>query len=196
MFNNFIQDKVFWKYLIIVTSIAVVLTAIFSLTHGINDIFPYFFLVPVLLVAYAFPSRGVLVTIALGWIYIVLVFMFGTSSVRVLAVHTAWFYIFVTIGIVLSRFGEKSRASKLHLEQLKKEAFQQIKLNMEQFAILNDEIRNPLQAILLDTSTPDKENMALISEQVHIIEKILDDLDERYLESEKIRKFLQKHCGF
>jgi len=196
MFNTFIHDHLLWIYLIIATSITVVLTAIFCLTHGINDIFPYFFLVPVLLVAYAFPRRGVLVTITLGWIYIVLVFVFGTSSVRAIAIHTAWFYIFVCIGIALSRFGEKSRTNKLHAELLKKEAFQQIKLNMEQLAILNDEIRNPLQAILLDTATPDEENMALISEQVHIIEKILDDLDKRYLESEKIRKFLQKHCDF
>ncbi|MDO9323846.1 MAG: hypothetical protein Q7T80_02705 [Methanoregula sp.] len=185
-----------WIYLIIATSIIVVLTAVFSLTHGINDIFPYFFLVPVLLVVYAFPNRGVLVTITLGWIYIVLVFFFGTSSIKVIAVHTAWFYIFVSIGIVLSIWGEKTRIAKKDFEMLKCKAFHQIEQNMEQFAILNDQIRNPLQAILLDTTTLDETNMALVAEQVRIIEKILDEMDQKYLESEKVRTFLQKHCDF
>ncbi|MCX6691800.1 MAG: hypothetical protein NTW33_07040 [Methanoregula sp.] len=194
--HNFIQENIIWIYLIIATSLVVILTAVFSLSHGINDIFPYFFLVPVLLVAYAFPHRGVMVTITLGWIYIVLVYVFGTFSTRVIAIHTAWFFIFVSLGIVISHYAESSRASKTQVEQLKREAFQQIEHNMEQFAILNDQIRNPLQAIMLDTTTLDEKNMALVSEQVHIIEKILDTLDEGYLESENVRKFLRKYYGF
>jgi len=196
MSHNFIQENIIWIYLIIATSLVVILTAVFSLSHGINDIFPYFFLVPVLLVAYAFPHRGVLVTITLGWVYIVLVFVFGPFSTRIIAVHTAWFFIFVSLGIVISHYAESSKASKTQVEQLKREAFQQIEHNMEQFAILNDQIRNPLQAIMLDTTTLDEKNMALVSEQVHIIEKILDTLDEGYLESENVRKFLRKYYGF
>ena len=34
------------------------------------------------------------------------------------------------------------------IERLKRDAFRQIEKNMEQFAILNDHIRNPLQAIV------------------------------------------------
>ena len=194
--HNFIHENTIWIYLIIATSLGVILTAVFSLSHGINDIFPYFFLVPVLLTAYAFPRRGILITIALGWVYIVLVYVFGTFSVRIIAVHTAWFFIFVSLGIVISHFAESSRASKTQLELLKREAFQQIEHNMEQLLILNDKIRNPLQAILLDTATLDDNTSALISDQVNIIEKIIDTLDERYLESEKVRKFLREHYGF
>ncbi len=190
--RNFIHENI-WIYLIIAVSLAVILTAVFSLSHGINDIFPYFFLVPVLLTAYAFPRRGILVTITLGWVYIVLVYGFGTFSARIIAVHTAWFFIFVSLGIVISYFAESSRASKTEVELLKKEAFQQIEHNMEQFSILNDQIRNPLQVILLDTTTVDEKTKDLISDQVQIIEKILDTLDERYLESEKVRKFLRKY---
>jgi glucose-6-phosphate-specific signal transduction histidine kinase len=196
MLHNIIHENIIWIYLIIATSLVVILTAVFSLSHGINDIFPYFFLVPVLLVAYAFPHRGVMVAITLGWIYIVLVYVFGTFSARIIAVHTAWFFIFVSLGIVISYFAESSRASKTQVELLKREAFQQIEHNIEQFAILNDQIRNPLQAILLDTTTLDEKEMALVSEQVHIIEKILDTLDEKYLESEKVRKILRKYYGF
>jgi glucose-6-phosphate-specific signal transduction histidine kinase len=196
MLRDFINENIIWIYLIIATSLVVILTAVFSLSHGINDIFPYFFLAPVLLVAYAFPHRGVMVTITLGWIYIVLVYVFGTFSARIIAVHTAWFFIFVSLGIVISHYAESSRASKTQVELLKREAFQQIEHNMEQFAILNDQIRNPLQAIMLDTTTVDEKTKALVSEQVKIIEKILDTLDEGYLESENVRKFLRKYYGF
>jgi hypothetical protein len=190
------KTKTFWLYLAITSSLVAILMAIFSLSHGINEIFPYFFLLPMLIVIYAFPKRGILFTVAMGWIYIALVYVFGTFSVRVIAVHTAWFYIYVSLGIVISSFVESSRSDKEQIERLKKEAFQQIELNMEQFVILNDQIRNPLQAIMLDTMTLDEETKGLISNQVQIIEKILSTLDERYLESEKVRKFLRKHYGF
>jgi signal transduction histidine kinase len=196
MLRDFVHKNIIWVYLIIVTSLAVVLTAVFSLSHNINDIFPYFFLVPVLLVISAFPRRGILFTITFGWIYIVLVYVFGTHSVQVITIHTAWFFIFVSLGIVISYYAESSRISKTQVEQLKREAFQQIEHNMEQIATLNDQIRNPLQAIMLDTAVLDEQTKALISEQVQIIKKILDALDERYLESEKVRRYLRKYYGF
>jgi glucose-6-phosphate-specific signal transduction histidine kinase len=196
IFENFIHENIIWIYLIIAISLAVILTAVFSLSHGINDIFPYFFLIPVLLTVYAFPHRGILITITLGWIYIILVYVFGTFSARMIAFHTAWFFIFVSMGIVISYFAESSRASKTQVELLKREAFQQIEHNMEQFSILNDQIRNPLQSILLDIAPLDEETKAPISDQVKIIDKILDTLDERYLESEKVRKFLRKYYNF
>jgi signal transduction histidine kinase len=196
MHRDFIRENIIWLYIITATSLAVILTAVFSLCHDINDIFPYFFLVPVLLVIFVFPQRGTLFTITIGWIYIMLVYVFGTFSGRVIAVHTAWFFIFVSLGIVISYFAESSRTSKTEVERLKKEAFRQIEHNMVQFATVNDEIRNPLQAIMLDTATLDEKTKALVSEQVQIIEKILDTLDEKYEESEKVRKFLRKYYGF
>jgi glucose-6-phosphate-specific signal transduction histidine kinase len=194
--ENFINKNIIWIFLILVTSLVVIMTAVFSLSHGINDIFPYFFLIPVLLTAYAFPRRGIIVTITLGWIYIVLVYVFGTFSASIIAYHTAWFFIFVSVGIVISYFAESFRASKTQMELLKREAFQQIEHNMEQFSILNDQIRNPLQGILLDTAMLDDETKVCVSDKVTEIEKILDTLDEGHLESEKVRKFLRKYYSF
>lgn len=196
MLRDFINTRSFRVYLIITTTLLAILIAIFSLSHGFNDFFSYFFLVPMFLVIYAFPRKGVMFTVVMGWIYIILVYVFGTFSVRVIAVHTAWFFIYISLGIVLTSFVESSRNDKEELERLKKEAFQQIEQNMEQFAILNDQIRNPLQAILLDIETLDAETKEPIAQQVQIIEKILNTRDERYLESEKVREFLRKHYGF
>lgn len=194
--ENFINKNIIWIFFILVTSLVVIMTAVFSLSHGINDIFPYFFIIPVLLTAYAFPRRGIIVTITLGWIYIVLVYVFGTFSASIIAYHTAWFFIFVSVGIVISYFAESFRASKTQMELLKREAFQQIEHNMEQFSILNDQIRNPLQGILLDTAMLDDETKVCVSDKVTEIEKILDTLDEGHLESEKVRKFLRKYYSF
>lgn len=196
MLRDFINTRSFRVYLIITTTLLAILIAIFSLSHGFNDFFSYFFLVPMFLVIYAFPRKGVMFTVVMGWIYIILVYVFGTFSVRVIAVHTAWFFIYISLGIVLTSFVESSRNDKEELERLKKEAFQQIEQNMEQFAILNDQIRNPLQAILLDIETLDAETKEPIAQQVQIIEKILNTRDEKYLESEKVREFLRKHYGF
>jgi glucose-6-phosphate-specific signal transduction histidine kinase len=196
MTGNFARQNILWFLLITATSLIVMLVTVYSLSHGINDIFPFFFLVPVVLVAYAFPERVVMATSILGWIYILLVWVFGTFSAQIIAVHTAWFFVFISLGIVISHFAESSKASKKEVEALKKEAFQRIERHMEQFWILNDQIRNPLSVIMLDTALADEKIKAQVTEQVKTIEKILDTLDEGYLESEDVRKFLRDHYGF
>jgi PAS domain S-box-containing protein len=81
------------------------------------------------------------------------------------------------------------------LEILKKEAFEQIEKNMEQLAILNDHIRNPLQGILGICELEGMENLSLIRSQVEEIDRLIRRLDIGYIESEKVRDFLRKHYG-
>jgi len=80
-----------------------------------------------------------------------------------------------------------------HLSVLQHEALEQIEANMEQMAILNDHIRNPLQAIvgLVDLDGgPMAEKIFL---QAGEIDAIINRLDQGWLESSKIRDFLQRH---
>lgn len=69
-----------------------------------------------------------------------------------------------------------------------------IEKNMEQFMILNDRIRNPLQAIRgyleLAGENPYRHR---IEEQVEIIDRLVDQLDQGWVESEKVRLFLLRH---
>ena len=97
-----------------------------------------------------------------------------------IAVHTAWFFVFCLSWGCNLAFCGNFKLRKNQVEHLKKEAFQQIEDNMEQLLILNDQIRNPLQAILLDASVLDENTNVLISDQVKTIEVILDHLDDRY----------------
>ncbi|QSZ66306.1 PAS domain S-box protein [Methanofollis aquaemaris] len=82
---------------------------------------------------------------------------------------------------------------KKQTEQLKAEAFAQIEENLEQFAILNDEIRNPLQVILAVVELNACDDAEIVMQQVRCINRLVDDLDAGYIESEKVREFLRKH---
>jgi PAS domain S-box-containing protein len=78
-------------------------------------------------------------------------------------------------------------------EQLKKEGITQIERNMEQFQILNDQIRNPLQAILGYLQLGDPVYFPKIIHQVKEIDDLVTRLDKGWMESEKVRSFLLRH---
>jgi two-component system, response regulator PdtaR len=78
-------------------------------------------------------------------------------------------------------------------EQLKKEGITRIEQNMEQFQILNDQIRNPIQAIMGYVNLDCMHNRERILEQIRLIDTLVDRLDHGWVESEKVRKFLLRH---
>lgn len=83
--------------------------------------------------------------------------------------------------------------NSMEIEEQKRVALIQIEKNMEQLAVLNDHIRNPLQAIV---GTVDLEGDGLsetIRPYVDEIDSLINQLDVGWVESEKIRAFLRKH---
>ncbi len=82
-----------------------------------------------------------------------------------------------------------------NLEREKKRAYQQIEKNIEQFAILGDHIRNPVQVILGLAELEGGPFAEKIRTQVHEIEKTVSQLDRGWVESEKIREFIRKYYG-
>ena len=81
------------------------------------------------------------------------------------------------------------------LEEMKKESIFQIEKNMEQFAILNDHIRNPLQAIVGLADLDGGSNSEKIIENALQIDAIVKELDSGWIESDKIREMLLRHYG-
>jgi len=79
------------------------------------------------------------------------------------------------------------------MEELKKKAFTQIDKNIEQFAILNDQIRNPLTLLMIYAEEMDSPDGEKILEQITRIDKLVDKLDKGLLESEKVRAFLRRY---
>jgi PAS domain S-box-containing protein len=79
-------------------------------------------------------------------------------------------------------------------EDLRLQAFYQIEQNIEQFAVLADHIRLPLQVILGMADLADDAQMSeKIREQVERINGIVKQLDEGWVESRDIREFLRRN---
>jgi hypothetical protein len=78
-------------------------------------------------------------------------------------------------------------------DHLKREGISQIEHNMEQFQILNDQIRNSLQAIMGYIDLDCARFRPHIGEQIKKIDNIIARLDRGWVESEKVRNFLLRH---
>lgn len=77
--------------------------------------------------------------------------------------------------------------------QLKTEGISRIEQNMEQFQILNDQIRNPLQAIMGYVNLDCIHYRERIMEQIGLINNLVTRLDRGWVESDKVRRFLLQH---
>ena len=94
----------------IVSSIlAAAVITYFSLIRGIYDVFPYFYLIPLILIAFARPKLSIYGTVAVGWIYLALVFLIGLPDARAYTLATVWFYIFVSLGVLISTYSQVYR---------------------------------------------------------------------------------------
>lgn len=79
-------------------------------------------------------------------------------------------------------------------EALRLQAFEQIEQNIEQFAVLADHIRLPLQVILGTADLIDDAGASQkLREQVERINGIVKQLDEGWVESREIREFLRRN---
>jgi PAS domain S-box-containing protein len=80
------------------------------------------------------------------------------------------------------------------LEHERDTALLQIKQNLAYLMILNDEIRNPLNVILVYADMAEEEIIIEeIRKQIDNIDQIISLLDKRWIESEKILEYLRKH---
>lgn len=78
-------------------------------------------------------------------------------------------------------------------EQMKREAYTQLGKNIEQFAILGDHIRNPLQVIVGYAEMIDDPFAEKILEQSRRIDDLVTRLDRGWVESANVRQFLRRH---
>ncbi|WNY26257.1 PAS domain-containing protein [Methanolapillus ohkumae] len=79
-------------------------------------------------------------------------------------------------------------------EETRRKSFEQIERNIEQFASIIDNIRNPLSSIVLLTEKIEEKDVACqISMECDRIEEVISELDSGWESSEEIKKFLKKH---
>ncbi len=80
-----------------------------------------------------------------------------------------------------------------NLEVARQDALRQIEKNIGQFAVLGDNIRNPLNVILAETYRLPAESEEKIAWQVREIDRIIREIDRGWIESENVRSFLRKY---
>ena len=97
-------QKTLWLSVTLLITVGIILLSIFSIKSGYFYIFPYFYILPILLLAYVYPRYSVYFTIILGWLFLGLVYLYGPVDIRLYAASIAFFYIFVSIGVVISAF--------------------------------------------------------------------------------------------
>lgn len=93
-----------WLSIIALLTVGIVLVSIYSLKNGYFTIFPFFYILPILLIAYFSPRYAVYFTVLLGWIFLGLVYLYGPADIQLYATSMAFFYVFVSLGVVLSAF--------------------------------------------------------------------------------------------
>lgn len=106
------KRQVYWMIAILATVAFAVYSTIYSLTHGIYEVFPFLYFLPIIIFVYLYPKRGVLFTLVLSTIFLLLIYYFNNFNTSLIAVSTAWFVIFVTIGVVTSSFAEGLKAEE------------------------------------------------------------------------------------
>ena len=82
---------------------------------------------------------------------------------------------------------------KITANEMITDALDQIEISMERFALLNDQIRNPLAVIVATLDLYDPRMLNNLMPQIKEIDGIIDQLDEGYVRSEKVHSFLKRH---
>ncbi|HQC00660.1 MAG TPA: PAS domain-containing protein, partial [Methanospirillum sp.] len=115
--------------------------------------------------------------------------LYQTWVIKAVALFNTNFRQIKTVGIV-------SDISEIRAnEEAKRKALITIEKYIEQFAILNDHIRNPLQVIAGYNDLQGGEYAREIASQIAQVNRIVDQLDKGWIESESIRDFLRRHYG-
>lgn len=105
-------------FLVAIASIGAFLTSIFSLMNGIFSVFPFHYILPIILVVYLYPERAVLSSLVLSLMYISLIYLFGNSDPTQIAIATAWFAIFIALGVVGSSYAIKLREGRTRVRNI------------------------------------------------------------------------------
>lgn len=101
------EKKFTYDIFILLSVLASVVITYISINRGIYDVFPYFYLIPVVLIAYTRPKISIFVTVLVGWLYIGLVYSLGLPDTGIFARATVWFFIFVSIGVLISTYSRE-----------------------------------------------------------------------------------------
>ena len=155
------QRQFVYDVFIIASILAAAIITWLSLSWGIYEVFPYLYLLPIILIAFARPKLSIYGTVLIGWMYLALVFFIGLPTARLYLLATVWFYIFVSLGVLISTYsqvyhkeGERSCGTYYNSQagafRFEKETLKIIDVNYKFASIMHYECKD-----ILNKSLPD-----------------------------------------
>ena len=112
------HEEIMRLFIMVAACIGAILTTIFSLTHGVFEIFSFLYILPIILCVYFYPKRAVLFTLGISLLYIGLIYLLGYANHTMIAVATAWFAVFMTVGIVASSYARKMLEDQARVQNI------------------------------------------------------------------------------
>jgi PAS domain S-box-containing protein len=116
--SSHVNDELVHLFIVTAATIGAILTSIFSVSHGIFEVFPFLYILSIILTVYFYPRNSVLFSLCLSLIYIGLVYFFSSSHLELVIIGTAWFAIFNLIGVVTSSYANRLRAERKKIKKI------------------------------------------------------------------------------
>ena len=104
-----VSNRLISLYLILASAVIPLVITVSCLSHGITGIYPHLYYIPIILVSYAYPRRGVYFSVFLAGCYLALVYLFMYPDGEAIGSATTLFYFFVAIGVVVAFLSERLR---------------------------------------------------------------------------------------
>lgn len=105
-------------FLLAAATAGAILSSVFSLSHGIYEVYSFLYILPIILVVAFYPRHGVNFTLCISLVYIGLVYYFGPLNGSLIAISTAWFAIFIAIGVVASSYANRLRDEAIKIRRV------------------------------------------------------------------------------
>jgi PAS domain S-box-containing protein len=112
------SEEILRLFILAAACIGAILTTIFSLTHGIFEVFSFLYILPIILCVYFYPKRAVPFSLAISLMYIGQIYLLGFANHTMIAVATAWFAIFMIIGVVASSYANQMLDEKTRVRNV------------------------------------------------------------------------------
>ena len=109
------QKQIMFDICTFASVVAAIIITYVCLTNGIYEVFPYLYLIPIVLIAFSRPKLGIYGTVLIGWLYFMLVWLWELPDSQLFTIATIRFYIFVSIGVLISVYSQE-----YHREEQKK----------------------------------------------------------------------------
>ena len=104
--------------MILIVAVATLAVAVFSLTHGIMDLYQYLFLLPIVMTAYFFPRYGIVASIAMGLSLVLLNVLFVGENLHVLSLACFTMGVFIGIGGIITMLSENISGLKKRYQDI------------------------------------------------------------------------------